>query len=198
MSDKKYNVVFSGKFLKGKDISEIKRNLCNGPLKNNKSKVNAFLSGKKFIIKRNVDLETASKYADIFNASGLLCTIDSSESEAASTQGNPPGGYKRKSRNTQGAETSAPCPKCGYGNNDETALECIKCGVIFSKFTQVKPPTSPPRAGSGTNNSEIKPGAHKKLKKFRMKWLLKERHNRRRQAEYNQNQKPGLYRWHFL
>lgn len=55
--------------------------------------------------------------------------------EAAKGELMPETNMTQKDRVTSPAPPTAknPCPKCGFGNPDQ-ALECLRCGIIFTKY----------------------------------------------------------------
>jgi len=76
METEKFQVIFSGKFLEGKSIPEIKQNLLI-LFKTDPSKIDAFFSGKKLIVKKNVARQTALKYIRVLQNAGIICHIKS-------------------------------------------------------------------------------------------------------------------------
>ena len=82
MEKEKYRVIFSGKTVQGKDISEIKINLAS-LFKTDISKIDGFFKGKKVVVKKNLDHQTASKYIRDLKKAGVICQIQSGESETA-------------------------------------------------------------------------------------------------------------------
>ena len=87
MEKEKYRVIFSGKTDHGKDIAGIKRNLA-GLFKADVSKINCFFRGKKVVVKKNLDHPTALKYIRGLKKAGVICEIQSAESETAACDEN--------------------------------------------------------------------------------------------------------------
>ena len=74
MSEKLYNLEFSGQIIPGWDIDEVKANLAK-LLKANEEKIYKLFSGDRFLIKKNVDHQTVIKIHNIFKDAGADCTI---------------------------------------------------------------------------------------------------------------------------
>jgi hypothetical protein len=60
MSEKLYNLEFSGRVIPGWDIDEVKANLAK-LMKANEEKIYKLFSGGRFFIKKNIDHKTAIK-----------------------------------------------------------------------------------------------------------------------------------------
>jgi uncharacterized protein len=74
MSEKLYHIEFSGKIIPGWDIDEVKVNLAK-LLKANEEKLYQLFSGRRLIIKKNVDHRAAVKINDVLKAAGADCVI---------------------------------------------------------------------------------------------------------------------------
>ena len=74
MSEKLYNVEFTGQIIPGWDIDEVKANLAN-ILKASEEKIYTLFSGGRFVIKKNVDHQTAIKINNVFKDAGADCII---------------------------------------------------------------------------------------------------------------------------
>jgi len=69
-----YKLVFNGKISDSKEIEEVKRDLASllgCPV----SKVSPFFSGKRIILKKKLDSESARKYKEAFESVGVLCQV---------------------------------------------------------------------------------------------------------------------------
>jgi uncharacterized Tic20 family protein len=69
MSEKRYVIEFSGQIIPGWEIEEVKANMAN-LLKADDSKITLLFSGKRFVIKKNVDQQNAFKINDAFKNAG--------------------------------------------------------------------------------------------------------------------------------
>jgi uncharacterized Tic20 family protein len=74
MSEKLYNLEFTGQIIPGWDIDEVKANLAK-LLKANEEKIYNLFSGDRFLIKKNVDHQTVLKINNILKDAGADCTI---------------------------------------------------------------------------------------------------------------------------
>jgi hypothetical protein len=74
MSEKQYNVEFSGQVIPGWDIDEVKSNLAK-LLKADEEKIYKLFSGGRFVIKKNVDHQTAIKINNVLKDAGADCII---------------------------------------------------------------------------------------------------------------------------
>ena len=69
MSEKQYVIEFEGKIIPGWEIEEVKANLAK-LLKADEGKITLLFSGKRFVIKKNVDEQNAFKINDAFKNAG--------------------------------------------------------------------------------------------------------------------------------
>jgi hypothetical protein len=76
MDTKNYHVVFEGQITGEKDLADVKRQLA-ALFKMNAAQVESLFGGKPVIIKRDVDAQTAQKYAAAFKKAGAACKITS-------------------------------------------------------------------------------------------------------------------------
>ena len=74
MSEKRYNLEFEGKTIPGWDIDEVKANLAR-LLKANEEKIYQLFSGRRFVLKKNVDHQTAIKINNVLKDAGADCII---------------------------------------------------------------------------------------------------------------------------
>jgi uncharacterized Tic20 family protein len=74
MYEKQYNVEFSGQVIPGWDIDEVKVNLAR-LLKANEETIYRLFSGGRFVIKKNVDHQTAIKIHNVLKDAGADCII---------------------------------------------------------------------------------------------------------------------------
>ena len=84
MSEKRYNVEFSGQVIPGWDIDEVKSNLVKR-LKASEQKVYKLFSGGRFVIKKNVDHQSAIKINNVLKDAGADCIIIPSHNNAPTT-----------------------------------------------------------------------------------------------------------------
>lgn len=82
MSEKLYNLEFSGQIIPGWDIEEVKANLTR-LLKANEEKILKLFSGDRFFIKKNADQQTVMKINTALKDAGADCTITPVEDSRA-------------------------------------------------------------------------------------------------------------------
>jgi len=70
-----YNIVFAGKTVPGKNLSEIRGRLME-LLKTNEKGIDRFFSGKPIIIRENLDFESAERVKQTFEKAGAICTLE--------------------------------------------------------------------------------------------------------------------------
>ena len=106
MSEKLYNLEFSGQIIPGWDIDEVKANLAK-LLKANEEKLYKLFSGDRFVIKKNADHQTVIKINNVLKDAGADCTITPVEDSGAKTP--PP--LPPKSEPGQTAQMTATKPE---------------------------------------------------------------------------------------
>ena len=84
MSEKLYNIEFTGQVIPGWDINEVKANLAK-LLKASEEKIYKLFSGGRFVIKKNVDHQTAIKINNVFKDAGADCIIIPKHNVGSST-----------------------------------------------------------------------------------------------------------------
>jgi len=82
MSEKLYNLEFSGQAIPGWDIDEVKANLAK-LMKANEEKIYKLFSGGRFFIKKNVDHKTAIKINSALKDAGADCIIAPAQDASA-------------------------------------------------------------------------------------------------------------------
>jgi len=70
-----YNIVFEGKTVPGKEIDAVKRALMN-ILKANEEGIDRLFSGKRVLIRKNVEAATAKKFRKAFEDIGAACNLE--------------------------------------------------------------------------------------------------------------------------
>jgi len=74
MSDDVYEVAFSGQIAEGADLVQVKSKVGQ-MFKADAAKLEHLFSGKRVVIKKNIDQQTAMKYQTALNNAGALCEI---------------------------------------------------------------------------------------------------------------------------
>ncbi len=83
MSDDKYEVAFSGEVAEGVDLEQVKAKVGQ-MFKADSAKLAHLFSGKRVIIKKNIDQQTAMKYQTALNKAGAVCEIKKLSTESVS------------------------------------------------------------------------------------------------------------------
>ena len=85
MSDQLFEVAFSGQISEGANMEEVKARV--GKMFNaDEVKLAQLFSGKRIVIKKNIDQATAAKYKTALNRAGAECEISSPGGEATAAQ----------------------------------------------------------------------------------------------------------------
>jgi thiol-disulfide isomerase/thioredoxin len=129
MAEQRYRVVFEGEILDGLRVEEVKRGLA-ALFKASEDKIERFFSGKRLAVKKDVDYGTAMKYLKAFERVGAVCRVEALENHAGLEQ--PLVMEKKKEVPRQ--QDLMSCPKCQF--EQEQSEECVRCGIIVSKFHQ--------------------------------------------------------------
>ncbi|MDM8517505.1 PQQ-binding-like beta-propeller repeat protein [Desulfobacterales bacterium HSG16] len=155
MDDSRYNIIYKGEICKGNEIERVKKNLA-GLFNINEKKIGQFFIGKPVVIKKNVDYNTAVKYAKTLKNAGAVCKISkikpASEQKKSSRADKPNALSKNrpakkainKSENLSGRhpqhqekkikepEAMMTCPKCSH--EQPKAETCPYCGTVIKKY----------------------------------------------------------------
>lgn len=82
MTENKYRVVMTGQLAGGKSENDVKARMA-ALFKTSTDKISALLNRPGVVIKKDIDLDTAKKYAGAILATGAICRIDPPETAAA-------------------------------------------------------------------------------------------------------------------
>ena len=163
MAAQRYRVIFEGEILKGLQVEEVKRGLAT-LFKASEDKIERFFSGKRLAIKKDVDHETAMKYLKAFERVGALCRVEAMGNHAGLEQPL----MMEKEREEPWQQALMICPKCQF--EQEKFEECVRCGIIVSKFYQI-PHALEGESESGGPEADlvafIGDNAHKYMPKFK-------------------------------
>lgn len=109
MDAKNYHVIFEGQTTGEKELAEVKRNLA-AMFKMNNTQVESLFSGKPVVIKRDIDAQTAQKYAAAFKKAGAVCKIAGAGNDGTAAPPKPPA-TPTAAKTTTPASTAAPKPQ---------------------------------------------------------------------------------------
>ena len=76
MSDELFEVAFSGQINEGADLEQVKAKV-GAMFKADATKLAHLFSGKRMVIKKNIDQATANKYKSALNNAGAVCEVKS-------------------------------------------------------------------------------------------------------------------------
>lgn len=74
MSEEKFEVAFSGKISEGAELAEVKAKVAH-MFKADETKLSHLFSGKRIVIKKDLDEQTANKYKSALNKAGAECEV---------------------------------------------------------------------------------------------------------------------------
>jgi hypothetical protein len=83
MSDQLFEVTFSGQISEGANLDEVKARVGK-MFKADDAKLAQLFSGKRIVIKKNIDQATAAKYKTALNRAGAECEVNLPGGEASS------------------------------------------------------------------------------------------------------------------
>ena len=89
MAQGTYQIVFSGELQPGAELAMVKRNVAR-LFKADENNVAALFSGKRIVVKRDIDEQTARQYQAAFHKAGALChVVDSAAAPAKQPAAQP-------------------------------------------------------------------------------------------------------------
>jgi len=123
---KRFRIVFRGELAFGMSQEEVAAQLRER-LKLSDAALARFFAGKPVVLKRDLDEETAERYAKAFWGAGARCAVEPMTPDVVAVE------------LAQRPDSPAPapamvCPKCGESQPE--AEICIGCGVVIAKFRQ--------------------------------------------------------------
>ena len=130
MAIKCFNIIFSGKIVDNFEAQEVKKNLSS-MFKMDEKKIERLFAGKRIVLQRNVNHETALKYQKAFQKAGAICEINPVKIHDTSISRSIT--HKQESLRSYEHEEII-CPACGH--KQEKSLECLKCGIIISRYNR--------------------------------------------------------------
>jgi membrane associated rhomboid family serine protease/uncharacterized Tic20 family protein/ssDNA-binding Zn-finger/Zn-ribbon topoisomerase 1 len=127
-----FQLVFEGTIGLSSDLEETKENLAR-LFRCGRDRIDLLCSGKRTVLKKELDRAAALKYKEVFDRTGALCIMEAVEIPAAAAAA-------IRSVPVETGETASPaasqpdfeCPKCGCIQNKGDSCSC--CGVFFAKL----------------------------------------------------------------
>jgi capsular exopolysaccharide synthesis family protein len=127
MTPQRYRVVLEGRVLDGFQAGEVKRNLAN-LFKVSEDEIERFFWGRRLGVKKAVDYQTAVKYLEVFERTGVRCWV-----EGVVTRINQEPRYIiEKQAGLPSQQHLVICPRCRF--EQVQTEECIRCGSVIRKF----------------------------------------------------------------
>ena len=118
MSEQLFEVAFSGKLLEGADPDQVKSRV--GKMFNaDAAKVAQLFSGKRIVIKKNIDQATAAKYKTALNRAGADCEVKpmgAPAGEPAAAKGAPEAATPAAAETVKPAAPAKPAEPVDYGD----------------------------------------------------------------------------------
>ena len=107
MSDELFEVAFSGRISEGANLQEVKERI--GKMFNaDGAKLDQLFSGRRIVIKKNIDQQTAQKYKSAFQQAGAECEIETASAVPAKPVSATPEPAAPPSTAAPKAETATP------------------------------------------------------------------------------------------
>lgn len=134
MTEKKYQLIFTGQLVQGFDIKEVKKNI-KIRFKISDNIIQLLFSGQPMTIQRDLKYQTALKYCATLKDMGLLCKIQESKIvkkvEPKITE------YSRELPESKlnPKKLQMVCPKCRL--QQEKGEVCIQCGVNIQEYQKL-------------------------------------------------------------
>lgn len=147
MSEELYEVAFSGVIIEGADIEQVKAKV-GAMFKADATKLAHLFSGKRVVIKKDIDEATANKYKAALTNAGAVCEVKSL-SEAASPAPAP----VAKTEETPAIKSASESPPRVFSGDAPAAPKTDPLGITANDITDVNFSVAP--VGSDMQ-SEIK------------------------------------------
>jgi len=107
MSDELFEVAFSGQIVDGADLQQVKAKV-GAMFKADETKLAHLFSGKRMVIKKNIDQATANKYKMALTKAGAVCEIKSLSAPLENISTQPVANKPRPAPNPEAAAPQAP------------------------------------------------------------------------------------------
>jgi hypothetical protein len=156
MSDQLFEVAFSGQISEGANLEEVKARV--GKIFNaDEAKLAQLFSGKRIVIKKNIDQATAAKYKTALNRAGAECELSSSGGAASVAQAATTAPAVAQA---QSAVTSAPSSaeyETSYDGEVEPPPQTDPLGISGDQIEDLAASIAP--IGSELQDSYVEPEA---------------------------------------
>ena len=119
MSEQLFEIAFSGKLMEGVNPDEVRAKV--GKMFNaDEAKIAQLFSGKRIVIKKNIDQATAAKYKTALNRAGAQCEVKpmggAPSGTAESAQAAPAAAPQQKPAAAESSPAASPAEPVDYGD----------------------------------------------------------------------------------
>ena len=116
MSDT-YEVAFRGEIAEGADLQQVRQNIGK-MFKADDAKLDQLFSGKRIVIKKNIDRPTALKYQAAMTRAGAVCEVSGPEDASSPVQSAEPAPVPPAPAPAQDPAPAAARPSADYADRD--------------------------------------------------------------------------------
>ena len=142
MSEQLFEVAFSGEIIEGASLEQVKAKV-GAMFKADEAKLAHLFSGKRMVIKKNIDQATANKYKAALNKAGAVCEIKSlSEAPAdkvpeAAAPASPPVEAKVETSAAQTIQPAQPATEAVSHGDIPAAPQTAPLGVTANDISDL-------------------------------------------------------------
>ena len=118
---KRFNIVFDGQLAQGQSAEQVKQALA-ALFKRNPADIEPLFGGKRVVLKRNVDLNSAHRYANALLRAGAVCRLESVPLAQQEPSLQKPIPLSPAVDPLSKAQANQKCPCCGSIRDENTAF----------------------------------------------------------------------------
>ena len=156
MSDQLFEVAFSGQISEGANLEEVKARV--GKIFNaDDAKLAQLFSGKRVVIKKNIDQATAAKYKTALNRAGAECEVTSSGGAAPAAQAAVAAPAVASAQSADASTTSSAEYETSYDGEVEPPPQIDPLGITGDQIEDLAVSVAP--VGSELQDSYTEPEA---------------------------------------
>jgi len=147
MAGSTFDVSFSGQLIDGADLTQVKNNVAK-LFKTEVQNIEVMFSGKRVVIKRNLDQQTATKYQAVMKNAGAMCELSenkpvvtqeySADNPPPISQPEPEAGVTSSVSQVQTANTESAAMPAPASNMDSVTI--ASPGETIMEHERVEPP----------------------------------------------------------
>jgi len=156
MSDQLFEVAFSGQISEGANLDEVKARV--GKIFNaDDAKLAQLFSGKRIVIKKNIDQATAAKYQTALNRAGAECEVSSLSGAAPAAQAETTAATVAPAQSAVASTASAAEYEASYDGEAESPPQTDPLGITGDQIEDLAVSIAP--VGSELQDSYTEPEA---------------------------------------